>query len=210
LLAAPVVLLLGLGALQWALLLHARTAIEYAAFEAARAGSVAQAQPDAIEAGLARGLLPFWQGAAMPRAQAAALPAARARLAQALAAGSIDWIQLSPTVESFADWAEPARDAFGRPMPGMPEIPNDNLQWSWLRTPTGGAAALRGREPIGAQSQQTLNDANLLKIELRYAVPLMVPLVGSVATWLMRIVDGCDAPSRRRVGLVDLGLPSAG
>ena len=72
LLAAPIVLLLGLGALQWALLLHARTAIEYALFEAARAGSVAQARPDAIESGLARGLLPFWQGAAMPRAPVAA------------------------------------------------------------------------------------------------------------------------------------------
>lgn len=209
LLAAPIVLLLGLGALQWALLLHARTAVEYASFEAARAGSVGQARPEAIEAGLARGLLPFWQGTGMPRDQAAALAAARARLAQGLAAGWIDWHQIGPTVESFADWAEPARDAFGRPTPGTPEIPNDSLQWSWLRTPAGDAAGMRGREPIGGQSQQTLNDANLLKLELRYAVPLAVPLVGSIAAWLMRIVDRCDAASRRQVGLVDLGTPAA-
>src|SRR5690606_10166656 len=63
LLAAPIVLLLGLGALQWSLLFHARSAIEYAAFEAARAGSVAQASVDAIEDGFARGLMPFWHGA---------------------------------------------------------------------------------------------------------------------------------------------------
>ncbi len=209
LLAAPIVLLLGLGALQWALLLHARTAVEYASFEAARAGSVAQARPAAIEAGLARGLLPFWQGVGMPRDQAAALAAARARLAQGLADGWIDWRQVGPTVESFADWAEPARDAFGRPMPGVSEIPNDSLQWSWLRTPQGGTTGMRGREPIGAQSEQTLNDANLLKLELRYAVPLAVPLVGSIAVWLMRIVDRCDAASGRRVGLVELGVPAA-
>jgi len=209
LLAAPIVLLLGLGALQWALLLHARTAIEYATFEAARAGSVAQARPDAIEAGLARGLLPFWQGTGMPRSAPAALAAAQARLGQGLAAGWIAWKQLAPTVESFDDWAEPARDGFGRPISGTSEIPNDSLQWSWLRQPANGAAGMRGREPIGAQSQQTLNDANLLKLELRYGVPLHVPLVGSVAAWLMRIVDGCAAPSRTSVGLVDLGTPSA-
>jgi len=208
LLAAPIVLLLGLGGLQWALLLHARTAIEYALFEAARAGSVAQARPDAIEAGLARGLLPFWQGAEMPRAPAAALAAAKLRLGQGIAAGWIDWRQLAPTMESFDDWAEPARDAFGRPTPGTLEIPNDSLQWSWLRMPMGGIAGMRGREPIGARSEQTLNDANLLKLELRYGVPLSVPLVGSMAARLMRIVDGCEAPSRRTLGLVDLGTPS--
>ncbi len=208
LLAAPIVLMLGLGGLQWALLLHARTAVEYGLFEAARAGSVAQARPDAIEAGLARGLLPFWQGAGMPRAPAAALAAAQARLGQGLAAGWIDWRQIAPTMESFDDWAEPARDAFGRPMPGTAEIPNDSLQWPWLRMPAGGVAGMRGREPIGARSQQTLNDANVLKLELRYGVPLSVPLVGSIAAWLMRIVDGCEAPSRRRLGLVDLGIPA--
>jgi len=209
LLAAPIVLLLGLGALQWALLLHARTAVEYGLFEAARAGSVAHARPEAIEAGLARGLLPFWQGAAMPGAPAAATAAAQAKVGQGIAAGWIDWRQIAPTIESFADWAEPARDAFGRPVPETPEIPNDSLQWSWLRAPAGGIAGMRGREPIGAQSQQTLNDANVLKLELRYGVPLAVPLVGSIAVWIMRIVDGCVSPTRRSVGLVDLGTPAA-
>lgn len=209
LLAAPIVLLLGLGALQWALLLHARSALEYALLDAARAGSVAHARPDAIEAGLARGLLPFWQGADMPRAHRAALAVAQARLAQGLAAGWADWRQLAPTQESFADWAEPALDGFGRPMPGVPEIPNDSLQWSWLRTPAGGVVAMRGREPIGARSQQTLNDANVLKLELRYGVPLVVPFIGSIASWAMRIVDGCDTPRNRRIGLVDLGVPAA-
>ncbi len=207
LLAAPIVLLLGLGALQWALLLHARSALEYALLEAARAGSVAHAQPQAIEEGLARGLLAFWQGGSMPRSRVAGQAAAQLRLAQGISAGWIDYRQLAPTQESFADWAEPALDEAGYPLAGSEEIPNDNLQWSWLREPAGGIAAMRGREPIGAQSQQTLNDANLLKLELRYGVPLAVPFVGTIAAWIARTVQGCDASTRRQLGPVDLGTP---
>jgi hypothetical protein len=208
LLAVPIVLLLGLGALQWVLLFHARTALEYALLEAARAGSVAQARPDAIEAGLARGLMPFWFGVDATRPWPVAVSASNVQLRQGLAAGWVAWRQLAPTVESFGDWGEPARDAAGYPVPGLVEIPNDSLQWSSLRHPAGGVAGLRGGEPIGARSQQTLTDANLLKLELRYGVPMTVPLVGRIAVWAMRIVDGCAAPSARRLGAVDLGTPS--
>lgn len=208
LLAAPIVMLLGLGALQSALLMHARTAVEYAVFEAARAGSVGQARIDAIEDGLARGLAPFWQTGGAAPGTPAALAAARSQLAAGLTARWIDWRQLSPTAESFADWAEPARDGLGRSIAGTAEIPNDSLQWASLRAPAGGPAAMRGSEPVGARSRQTLNDANLLKLELRYGVPMAVPLVGRVAVWIMRIVDGCAAPAARRIGLVDLGAPA--
>jgi len=208
LVAVPIVLLLGLGALQWALLFHARTALEYALLEAARAGSVAQARPDAIEAGLARGLMPFWFGVDASRPWAAAVAASNAQLRQAIAARWIVWRQLAPTVESFGDWGEPARDAAGHPVTSLIEIPNDSLQWASLRHPAGGVAGMRGEEPIGARSLQTLNDANLLKLELRYGVPMSVPLVGRIAVWVMRIVDGCAAPSGRRLGAVDLGVPA--
>lgn len=208
LVAIPVVLLLGLGALQWALLFHARTALEYALLEGARAGSVAQARPDAIESGLARGLMPFWFGVDANRPWAAAVAESNAQLRQAIAAGWIAWRQLAPTVESFGDWGEPARDAAGYPVASLVEIPNDSLQWASLRQPAGGAAGMRGDEPIGARSLQTLNDANLLKLELRYGVPMNVPLVGRLAVWLMRIVDGCAAPSGRQLGTVDLGVPA--
>jgi hypothetical protein len=208
LLAVPIVLLLGLGALQWALLFHARTALEYALLEAARAGSVAQARPDAIEAGLARGLMPFWFGVDATRPWPVAVGASSVQLRQGLAAGWVALRQLAPTVESFGDWGEPARDAAGYPVAGLFEIPNDSLQWSALRQPAGGVAGLRGDEPIGARSQQTLTDANLLKLELRYGVPMTVPLIGRMAVWVMRIVDGCAAPSALRLGAVDLGTPT--
>lgn len=209
LLAAPVVLLLGLGGLQWALLFHARTAIEYGLFEAVRAGSVAQADPAAIESGLARGLMPYRYGVDAARPWAAAVAATGADLRQGLAAGWVVLRQLSPTLESFVDWGEPARDAAGHPLPGVVEIPNDSLQWSASRRPASGVAGMRGSEPVGARSQQTLNDANLLKLELRYGVPMSVPLAGRLAVWLMRIVDGCAAPSSLRLGSLALGTPAA-
>lgn len=207
LVAVPIVLLLGLGALQWALLFHARTALEYALLEAARAGSVAHARPGAVEAGLARGLMPFWFGVDASRSWASAVAASNAQLQQGIAAGWIAWRQLAPTMESFGDWGEAARDAAGHPVDNLIEIPNDSLQWASLRRPTGGIAGVRGDEPIGARSLQTLNDANLLKLELRYGVPMSVPLIGRIAVWAMRIVDGCAAPSAQRLGAVDLGVP---
>ncbi|MCO5108392.1 MAG: pilus assembly protein [Burkholderiaceae bacterium] len=208
LVAVPIVLLLGLGALQWSLLFHARTALEYALLEAARAGSVAQARPDAIEAGLARGLMPFWFGIDASSSWASSVAASNAQLRQGIAAGWVSWRQLAPTVESFGDWGEAARDAAGYPVASLVEIPNDSLQWASLRQPAGGVAGMRGDEPIGARSMQTLNDANLLKLELRYGVPMSVPLVGRIAVWVMRVADGCEAPSGRRLGTVDLGVPA--
>src|SRR5690606_7887695 len=50
-------------------------------------------------------------------------------------------------------------------------------------------------------------DAYLLKFELRYGVPMTVPLAGRIAVWIMRIADGCVAPSGVKLGTVDLGMP---
>ena len=193
--AAPVVLLLGLGALQWALVFHARQAIEHATIEAARAGSVGHALPAAIETGLARGLLPYW--GTLPEIRAAgadrqvAVAAARARLSQAQAAGWIVVRRLSPMRESFADWGEPALDGWGRPVPGSIEIPNDNLMFAEQRAPSGGAAGAHLGLPVGRLSGQTLLDANLLKIEIVYGVPMTVPLAGRIAAALGRLAVGC-------------------
>lgn len=207
LLAVPLVLLLGLGALQWALLLHARTAAEYALFEAVRAGSVGQAQPEAIEAGLARGFMPYWFGIDAGRSWADAIAASEARLREGISAGWVRWLQLSPTAASFEDWGEAARDAAGYPLAAIVEIPNDNLQWAGLREPASGVSGVRGDEPIGTGSGQTLNDANLLKLEMRYGVPMNVPLVGRIAVWVMRMADACAAPTSVTLGTVDLAAP---
>ena len=193
--AAPIVLLLGLGALQWALVFHARQAIEHAAIEAARSGSMGHALPDAIETGLARGLL-------------LATAAARVRLQQARAAGWVVIRRVAPTLESFADWAEPALDDWGRPIMGLLEIPNDNLHYAEQRAPAGGASGTHLGLPVGRQSGQTLLDANLLKIEIVYGVPMTVPLIGRIAALAGRALGGCLAAERGGCAIFQAPDPS--
>lgn len=196
LLALPVVLLLGLGTLQLGLLYHARLALHHALHEAARAGSTDHASPQSLRRGLARGVVPWLYGASDAADLERNVARAAARIALGEAAGWIQLQQLSPTDASFADWAEPALDPDGRPMPELREIPNDNLAVRARRTlPAGGAAGERAGEPIGAASGQTLADANLLQLRLIWGAPLSVPLAGRAIAAIVRRVVGCGGPA---------------
>ena len=196
LIAAPFVLLLGLGTLQWGLLFNARQTLDYALQQATRAGAVSAASAAAIERGLAHGMLPYFGGAAAGQPVSLSLPAALAKVKSGKAAGWLDWRQLSPTRASFDDWGEPGRDAMGDPVAGAIEIPNDNLRY-------------RSRA-IGTSSGQTLADANLLKLQLTVGVPLAVPLVAPLAVWWMEIIDHCRPAAPRMLGAVPLPAGSVG
>lgn len=208
LIGLPALCLLGLSVVQIALLMHARDALRYAVFEAARAGSVAHARRDAIESGLARGLAPMF--AAGPGGPDSGAPVVRsdAALRAGLNAGWIRLRTLSPTRESFSDWGTPAPSA-GNGTSEVIEIPVDNLPTESLRRqPASGAIGDRAGAPIGSASGQTLADASLLRLELIYGVPASVPLAGQVIVWALRIMDGCLSPARKQIGLIDLGQPA--
>ena len=195
LLALPVVLFAGLSALQFGLVMHARQAIQHSATEGVRSGAVGHAAPEAIEGGIVRGLSPWLYGADGAADHLAAMTRTRAHLAAGKAAGWVRWRQLSPTERSFDDWAEPSLDAQGMAVPDSREIPTDNLV----------ARDIRSGSRVGASSGQTLADANLLKIEFTYGVPLTVPLAGRLGAWVMRGIDGCGPPDERRLGTLSLG-----
>jgi hypothetical protein len=203
-LAAPLVLLLGMAAVQWGLVFHGHQAISHAAQQGGRSGSVNHASPDSIERGLAHGLAPWLYGSSGPEDHQQNLLEARRELRRGIVAGWAIWRQLSPTTQSFFDWGVSASDARGDPLPGVKEIPNDNLNLGGgqLR-PVSGVIRYRGSEPIGTASGQTLSDANLLKIEFIYGVPLTVPVIGRFAAWVMRGVNGCGVSSQQqpRLGL---------
>lgn len=211
LLAVPVLLFVGLGAVQWALVHQARLALNLALHEAARAGSVLHAQPDAIRDGLARGLMPWLHGATDAAGHAQGLVRSRAHVAEAEARGWLRLERQSPTGASFADWAEPARDAFGEPIDGVREIPNDDLVHRATRAvPAGGIAGTRRGEPIGAASGQTLADANLLRLRMTYGVPLSVPVAGRLTAWALRAWHGCEVAAARTWGVLRLDAPPRG
>jgi hypothetical protein len=208
LVALPILLFLGLGALQFALVFHARHALTFALNEGARAGSVEHADPQAIRSGLAGGLVPWLYGAQDVGEYVLNVGRARAHVAQGEALGWIRLDRVSPTRASFDDWAEPARDANGGVVGGSVEIPNDNLAIRALRTPpASGTAGSRSGEPIGAVSGQTLNDANLLRLRMDYAVPLAVPVAGRLIGWAIRAWDGCEVAGARRYGALRLDAP---
>lgn len=234
LIAAPLVLWLGLSIFQWGLVFHGRYAVNHALQEAARAGSVQHADPAAIELGLARGLVPYLYGSADVAERGRNLARAEAHLVRGREEGWVRWTQLSPTPASFADWGVAAVADDGQALAGQVEIPIDSLRHRAVSAqPAGGSSGSRGREAIGSNSGQTLADANLLRLEMMYGLPLSVPLVGRLAAWIMSRADGCGGQGAgdgagtagtgaggpavgetqggggRRLGLIDLGTPSA-
>ena len=211
LLALPVLLFVGLGAVQWAFVHQARLALNLALHEAAREGSVLHAQPEAIRDGLARGLMPWLHGATDAAGHAQGLVRSRVHVAEAETRGWLRLERQSPNDASFADWAEPARDAFGDPIDGVREIPNDDLVHRATRAvPAGGVAGARRGEPIGAASGQTLADANLLRLRMTYGVPLSVPVAGRLIAWALRAWHGCEDASPRAWGALRLDAPQRG
>lgn len=209
--AVPVLLGVGMGLVQLIMVYHARQSAEFALHEAARAGAVEHADVDAILRGLARGLAPWKEGAG----SMADKLAAEAKMLVALKAGHIlpghgaltsrmklpvqnemfEIRQLSPSLESFEDWAQPRVDErSGRIVQGQDEIPNDNLHGRRTKSrPNTGMAGYRGQEPIGARSGQTLSDANILRLQLTYGVELKVPGISSLFLKVLRTWHGCDS-----------------
>lgn len=191
LIAAPVVLLLGLGLFQVSELLLARQALRFALFEAARAGVVGNANGVAVLNAFADGLAPWLYGAAGSAEVLRARAQSRIKIALERSLGWIELTQQSPTLESFEDWGDVRPTGSGGPGNGR-QIAFDALATEYrLRLPRTGVASWNGPEPIGRASGQSLADANLLKLELVYGVPVRIPLAGSVLVESLRLIHGC-------------------
>ena len=158
----PVMLLLIFGAIQFALIFHAKITLNYAAFEAARAGSLNNARFEAVKEGFARGLAPLYsyfepdsnkRDADDPLNQIGAFQQARQRIWNEFDSplGLIRIERLSPSKKDFFDFAPDEA------------IPNDNLIY-------------RSSEE-GANGRRSIQDANLLHLRITYWYPLYVPFI---------------------------------
>ena len=202
--AIPVLLLLGLAIVQWALVFQARSALTHALQESAREGATGNALDIAIEQGMARGITPFLYGANNAISHQTNIARAAVHLQLAKVAGFYRLRMLSPTQQSFSDWAQPARDNNGDVIGGLIEIPNDNLNASannnkTSRNANSGSAAQRMGYSVGADSGQSLSDANILKLELIYGVPLVVPIIGPATAKIMSAIDGCGGANTENI-----------
>jgi outer membrane protein OmpA-like peptidoglycan-associated protein/Flp pilus assembly protein TadG len=169
----PLITLMGLSTVQYGLVFNTKNVINHAAFMAARAGSTNHALlNDAsvtkldITRAYVRALAPLFGGGGSQAEIAASVGRAAADMA-----GNMEIQIISPTVESFEDWADPALAlTVGRgkgPNGGNAQvIPN-----------TGQATKSRA---IGAKSGQSIQDANVLKLRIVHGYSMGVPFIRNI------------------------------
>ena len=165
-LAAPVVMLLGMTTVQAALIYHGKTTLNYATFEAARTGAVNNAQLDAMKKELGIRLSPIQGGDGTLTSAAIAIAKSSARVMDP--AGTHIKV-LNPTTAAFADWGINSSESDRR------VIPNSHLRHQ--------------EHTIGSESGLSLRDANLLKIEVTHGMDLKVPVVSGLIRKFMTLID---------------------
>ena len=177
LIVAPLLIYMGLGIVQLGLAYHARNVLDYATFEAARAGAVYQADVTEMRKELAYRLGAIFRGDGSGRAVRTAVQNSIVAVNDPL---RTQIKIINPTAAAFED--------FGVPHPGTGEtvLPNAHLRH-------------RSAE-VGARSGVTIQDANLLKISVTHGYDLKFPWfdvklpgVGLVLREVMTIADPNNA-----------------
>lgn len=182
----PFALLLVLGIIQLGLMLTAKEVVNEAAFLAARAGAVQNADKKAMTDLLTKALIPFYQDTTDPNGPLS-------RLTVAFGKSYIDTLCipfvrcflnvdiLNPTPAAFQDFGITSSASGNQTF-----IPNDNLEF-------------RSRTP-GPNSGLSIQDANVLKIKVTYGYEIKVPLMQSVIKSVMCGFDtGVEAFGRGNV-----------
>lgn len=174
---APALLLIGLGIVHYGLLFFARNNIDYAAFEAARAGAVANADLAAVETAYKKALIPLYGGGRTQQE----LQDSYARVKNDLTSETLKIELLNPTKESFDDWNAKAlqddKDVGNgkRVIPVlMQNYPQALANWQMTRDP----------KSIGPTSGQTLSDASLIKVRIIHGYKPQVPIIGKMVAYL--------------------------
>jgi hypothetical protein len=178
----PVLLMMILGVVQTGLVYFAKSNVNYAAFEAARAGSVSHATQASIRDAFTRAMVGYYGGGR----NASELAESLSRASADITAASMQIELLSPTKESFDDYASPRLSQKLGTQARV--IPNNNL--STISCPLDKPSC--NNDPNSNHSGQTLSDANLLKVRITYGIPSIkqVPMVGRFYTRVLQGLDG--------------------
>lgn len=205
-------LLLILGAIQFALIYNAKITLNYAAFETARAGSLTGARMIFMENAFARALGPLYttpflaQGstvddctgtyaldldaAAGPAANAQALDIShvecgRGRVRNLVNSGFARIVLVNPSPSSFLDFREDFELV-------MDYEPSEDSLLSGRSTIPNDNLMYRDAS-IGINSSQSIQDANLIKVHVSLCYELLVPLVDRVIRELLTLAPDADA-----------------
>lgn len=156
----PLLLMLLFGTLQIAFILHAKVTLNYAAFEVARAGSLNGARMFFMEAAAARALAPLYTHTD----KVENFKRGRDRVRQEIAEDYLRIEVVNPAPGAFRD--------FGVDVGGDIVIPNDNLIYRGIK--------------LGNESSQTIQDANVLKVQVYYCYEMFVPFANRIMWTMMR------------------------
>jgi Flp pilus assembly protein TadG len=192
----PTVLFMLMNLIQYGLLYHAKSQLNYATFEAARAGTTQNANPAAIRTAFTRAMTGYYGGGTTT----AQLATSYAKALADTTAANVRIEILSPTKESFDDYASPGLKS--KLNLSSRVIPNSNLAFNQCPMDVPGC----NNDPKTNKSGQTLADANLLKLRITYGIPekKQIPLAGKFMNWALGILNSGD-PDAFRQGLVAAG-----
>ncbi|MEE9334675.1 MAG: TadE/TadG family type IV pilus assembly protein [Granulosicoccaceae bacterium] len=171
--AAPAVLFLGLGSVQAGLIYHGKATLNYATFEAARAGAVDHAQLESMKNELGFRLAPLMGGDGTAEKAAEAISMSIAGVNLPL---QTKLEILNPTVQAFDDWGQVSLDS------GVRVIPNSHLRNRHAE-----------RSQVGSQSGLNLHDANLLKIKVTHGFQMKIPFIAAIFAKAMVVTDLANA-----------------
>lgn len=176
---AFVLLLLTLGLAQLVFIYQTKTNLNYATFEAIRAGTLENASPQAMRDGFARGMAPsFIRVTGAPGVSTTTQSSRNTALATAYEYAYnemktyVRFERINPTAEMFragSGWGEsiPPWEITQEKLQGLASsyIPNEHL----LYKPAN-------QKKLGV----TIQDANLLKLRITYCMKLIVPFVNTI------------------------------
>jgi uncharacterized membrane protein (UPF0127 family) len=168
----PLIVLLGLGILQYSMVFFAKNQINYAAFMAAREGAFAHADLSAIQQAYIRALAPMYGGGETPAELVESIAKAGADVT-----GNVQIQMLNPTKESFSEWNDETLQTLLK-TGSRHVIPNSPL-----------AARINQSSEVRASSGQSLQDANLLKLKITHGYLPKVPILGKLYTTYLKWAD---------------------
>ena len=170
----PVLLMLILGAIQFALLYQVKSALNYATFIGARQGALKNAKTNSIKDGIASGMTPLFtfspDASGLLRGRAIAMVEVFNPLTMKLEV-------LNPTDKALKDFGIDDPDGSG-----VKVIPNDNLFYRCSGDPCTGT--------MGSTSGISIQDANILKIRVTYCAKMIVPLANATIYALVNGIEG--------------------
>lgn len=155
------------GIFQFTLIYRAKTTLNYAVFEAVRAGAVNNARRVAVNQAFARGMSALYTH----KDTVDAVMDARVKVLNEIDTGEQVCIErINPTNQDFAQH-EIENKYFPDGLAENKAIPVDNLFYRSEKTTSG---------PGGATGRVSIQDATLLKIKVTYCYPLYVPFLNKV------------------------------